>query len=142
MDGERKTYQVGECRVTIDPALELVTTEFADGKRLHAQPNYDEESLARARALGYKGRKGCRCTGRCPACDRWAVWRMNADHDLAHSMLAAAMGLPYSPTLWAVAHGEQYPHEDAMREERAVFLLQRMANQGLEAVADSDHGAS
>lgn len=55
-----------------------------------------------------------------------SVEAMNRTHDLAHSILAAALGLPASPTLSAMAGGgKHWPHW--WREEQAVLALQGYA---------------
>lgn len=48
-------HRVEHCRVRIDPGSRSVTTRFGDGAELVACPNLDEESIARARSLGYRG---------------------------------------------------------------------------------------
>lgn len=51
---------------------------------------------------------------------------MNRTHDLAHTILAAALGLPASPTLSAMAGGRKHwPYW--WREEQAVLALQGYA---------------
>lgn len=55
-----------------------------------------------------------------------SVEAMNRTHDLAHTILAAALGLPASPTLSAMAGGRKHwPHW--WREEQAVLALQGYA---------------
>lgn len=70
---------------------------------------------------------------------------MNAQHDLAHSILAAVLGLPHSPTLGALASGRRWPAWSV--EERAVLAVQGFAHAAgvdLERVARrlSDEAAS
>lgn len=50
---------------------------------------------------------------------------MNRYHDLTHSVLAAVLGLPASPSLENTAHGRKHP--DWWIEERAVLALQAYA---------------
>lgn len=55
-----------------------------------------------------------------------SVEEMNRTHDLAHSLVAHALGLPASPTLLSVAEGwPRYQHWRA--EENAAFALQTWA---------------
>jgi len=115
-------YRFQHCRVTIDDAGQRVETVFDDGAVVAAIPEFDDESIARARALGYRGT------------DDEAVWSMTRHHDLMHTVIAEAEGHPYSPTLHAVGHGYHLPPGAAEREERVVFVAQRMLNEGLEAV--------
>jgi hypothetical protein len=51
--------------------------------------------------------------------------RMSRDHELAHHLLARALGLPHSPTLYGVASGQEWPHWRL--EEAAVLALQAYA---------------
>ncbi len=50
---------------------------------------------------------------------------MNRHHDLAHTILAAVLGLRASPTLAAVARGDRW--SEWWREEQAVLALQGYA---------------
>jgi hypothetical protein len=50
---------------------------------------------------------------------------MSREHELAHTMLAGWLGLPYSPTLQGVATGDTWPHWHL--EEAAVLALQAYA---------------
>ena len=52
-------------------------------------------------------------------------------HDLLHSLVAEAEGWQWSPTLHAVANGQDVPSGTWDREERIVFLIQRLLNLGL-----------
>ena len=64
------------------------------------------------------------------------VEAMNRTHDLAHTILAAALGLPASPTLSAMPTGKHW--SQWWREEQAVLALQgyaAAAGVDLEAVA-------
>ena len=95
-------------------------TIFEDGAKLVAAPVYDEESIARAKALGYKGDD--------------PVWQMTRHHDYVHQLLAEAEGKPYSPTLWRVAHSIPATPEEEIEthlEECRVFLIQRILNEGI-----------
>lgn len=114
--------QFAGCRVDVDDEHRLVRTTFDDGAELVAAPQLDPESIARARALGYTGS------------DEDAVWAMTRDHDLLHTVLADAHGLPNSPTLHAVAHGHDVHPLQADIEERSILLIQRLLNVGVAGV--------
>jgi hypothetical protein len=68
---------------------QYLETVFADGTRVPAAPQETDEYRATALALGYGD----------------DVWRMCREHEIAHTTLMQSLGLMYSPTLWAVAHG-------------------------------------
>jgi hypothetical protein len=110
------------CRFEIHEHKRRATTVFDDGSELTAAPVMDQENIARARSLGYKGT------------DEEAVWEMTRHHDLVHTLLAEAEGFPYSLTLHSVANGYEMPPGMAQREERIVFLIQRLLNVGLAEV--------
>jgi hypothetical protein len=112
-------HQMRRCRFEIDEQARRATTIFDDGSQLVAAPVMDEENIARARVLGYTGS------------DDEAVWDMTRHHDLVHTLLAEAEGFPFSLTLHAVANGYELPPGVAQREERIVFLIQRLLNVGL-----------
>lgn len=116
------------CRFEIDDDLRRAETIFDDGSRVPAAPVMDDENIARARALGYTGS------------DDEAVWAMTRHHDLVHTVIAEAEGWPYSPTLHAVANGYELPPGTSQREERLVFLVQRLMNVGLEEVLADNEG--
>jgi hypothetical protein len=104
----------------------IVTTIFEDGATLHAAPNEDEESMARANALGYTD-------------GRWvpdAIWAMTKDHERLHHLVAEALGDDHSIALWYAAHPDEQMSEaeqhQANNEERIVLLIQRLLNQGLD----------
>jgi hypothetical protein len=123
------THQMKNCRFEIDDDARRAETIFEDGSRLAAAPVLDAENIARARALGYEGS------------DEDAVWAMTRHHDLVHTVIAEAEGWPYSPTLHAVANGYPLPPGTSQREERLVFLIQRLLNVGLDDVLmDNDPG--
>ena len=80
-------------------------------KRVHAAPQGTPEQARTAQDLGYGD----------------DVEQMNRDHDLMHALLALWCRRAYSPTLFAVAqgndHGREYRIEAA--EEAAVLAIQR-----------------
>jgi hypothetical protein len=88
-------------------------TTFADGTRVPAAPQDNAEYRYRAALLGYGGDTG----------------KLSAVHEFTHSFLAARMGLPVSPVLWAVAHGEPRL-ANADEEEAVVLAFQAFLNGG------------
>lgn len=107
-------HRIGECDVKVD--TNCVITKFSDGAVLHAHPNYGDEDIARARALGYIGT------------DQEAVDAMTRDHDMIHSLVAEARGFIWSEALHGAATGRGYAGGED--EERIVFLIQRLLNEG------------
>jgi hypothetical protein len=92
---------------------QYLETVFADGTRVPAAPQETDEYRATALALGYGG----------------DVWRMCREHEIAHTTLMQSLGLMYSPTLWAVAHGnpKAIPGSpgEMSAEENLVLAYQR-----------------
>lgn len=105
-----RTLRFGAATVFIDPVQCYVRTSFDDGAHCEARPQYGPEHEARARDLGYA-----------------TVEAMTLAHDPCHSILATLKGLPYSPTLWNVAHGVT-DDESAGMEEDDVLSFQRFLN--------------
>jgi len=58
------------------------------------------------------------------------VMTMHQHHVLAHTFLAEARGLRWSPALRHVAGGEQLTKEDQAIEEELVLAFQRYVNTG------------
>lgn len=99
---------LGDTCVACYPAW--TTTHFADGTFVTARHD-DVQGLGqvrRARRLGYASAEA-----------------MNREHDITHALLPLWLGQPYSPTLYAQAHGAQDPWW--WLEEHAVFAVQRLA---------------
>jgi hypothetical protein len=117
-----EVHRLKSARIEIDDDNRRARTLFDDGSELPAAPVMDAENIARARSLGYEGT------------DEEAVWAMTRHHDLVHSLLAEAEGFPFSLTLHSVANGYELPPGMAQREERIVFLIQRLLNVGLAEV--------
>jgi hypothetical protein len=117
-----EVHSMRRCRVEIDDGRRRARTVFDDGSELVAAPVMDGENIARARSLGYAG------------ADEEAVWEMTRHHDLVHTLLAEAEGFPFSLTLHAVANGYELPPGMSQREERIVFLIQRLLNEGVVGV--------
>lgn len=116
-------HQVGVASIDIDDESRLVTSRWPDGTELIAAPQDDEESRARATALGYED-----------------VWAMTREHDLLHHVVATSLGQPASEHLYRVATGANFAEHPAWviagdAEERMVLLLQRVLNEGRAAVA-------
>ena len=105
-------HQFRNCVVRLWPDERYMQTRFPDGTFCPAVPVLNAESQARARSLGYGE----------------DLARMSVEHELAHTVLAEAYGLPHSPALWAVAHGEAPPH-NAQLEEATVLGLQRFGRE-------------
>jgi hypothetical protein len=61
---------------------------------------------------------------------------MTRYHDLVDTLPAEAEGFPFSPTLHAVAKGYEPPRGVSQREERIVFLIQRLLNVGIAGVLE------
>lgn len=114
---EPTVHRFSACLVRIFAAERYLETVFADGTKVPAAAGDSEADVARAHALGYGG-------------DTWAMTR---DHELLHTSLAENAGLSYSPTLWALAHGEPMP-PDVQREEGLVLHVQRLINRGWPAI--------
>ncbi len=87
-----------------------VVTTYPDGTTVEAHPQHSSEDVARALALGYAN-----------------VGELTLAHDPTHEHLARCLGLPHSPTLWAVAHGTEVDPDLAQAEEAAVLAVQRFA---------------
>lgn len=110
-------HRFARCEIRIFPESEYVETVWPDGARAGATRECSEMGNADyARHLGY------------PDC-----WTALVTHEAAHTLLSQKIGLPYSPTLHAVAH--QYgpgtaPYEAQLAEEAVVLQLQRFARTG------------
>ena len=117
-----EVHSLRRCRFEIDDERRRAKTVFDDGSELVAAPVMDPENISRARSLGYCGS------------DEDAVWKMTRHHDLVHTLLAEAEGFEFSLTLHAVANGYELPPGMSQREERIVFLIQRLLNEGIDAV--------
>lgn len=110
-------------RQTIYEDGQAVVTTFDDGAEVVAGPSSDEENVARAVSLGYGD----------------DLWRMTKEHEIIHRLLAEAEGRDQSIALWYAAHPD-YEMDDcdrflAHREECVVMLIQRLLNEGVEALA-------
>jgi hypothetical protein len=103
--------------VLVDDSARYVETRFPDGSKVGSTPNHDGHSLRTARHLGYGD-------------DTWA---MSRDHELVHTWLAHLGGLPWSPTMWRLAHpdGPDLPDDVQVAEEETMVLeFQRLIDKG------------
>lgn len=114
MTGQR-TYKIGDCWFYVDHETCYARTTFPDFTFLEARPQDCPSYRLTAQELGYGD-------------DAAGCWAMCWHHEAAHSFLAEAVGLPVSPVLWAVAHGEVF--ELAHVEEAAVLRFQRLICEG------------
>lgn len=103
---------LGTVQVQVDEENQYLATVFEDGSRVPAKPHDTDAYRATAADHGY-------------GTDTWA---MCLDHEIGHTICAQRNGLPYSPTLWAVAHGQpkhtSIPGE-MYAEEEMVLAWQR-----------------
>lgn len=122
-----ETLRLGEVLYEIDDEQGHVQSIWPDGKRLIGAYSYDEEDVARARSLGYTGT------------DLEVCAALHREHDLAHHLVAQALGWPSSMVLRLAAEGhETFPVGVYQLEERLAFLVQRVSNIGIPAVALSE----
>ena len=103
--------RIGQSVIAIAP--ECVTTTLHGGAVVHAEPHDTPEYAETAARLGYGA----------------DVARMNRDHELMHSLIAAWLGLPESPVMRAVADGtwQHDPGGLLALEEEACCIMQRLA---------------
>ena len=95
------TYRLGSA--TIHHGDGQTVTVLSDGREIRANWMVQDGQAATAEQYGIP------------------VDRLNRDHDLAHAILAAVLGLPESPTLAGVASGDYWPAW--FREEAAVLAF-------------------
>ncbi len=103
-----------KCVVEVWPENGYTQTLFDDGTKVPAFPNETESYLHTMKELGYEQPK-----------------IMTMHHEILHTFLAEAEGLEYSPTLWAVAHKDEYNPEkynDYLYEEATVLSFQKYLN--------------
>ena len=92
-------------------------TAYHDGTRVAAVPEFDDRYRSLAAEMGYGG----------------DVAALSREHEILHTWLAEALGYGSSPTLWAVAHGQQgqvaqvWEQEE---EEEWVLAFQTYLNGG------------
>lgn len=98
-------YRFPACVVDVDDDARWVVTRFDDGTEVHAHPNHDPESVARAAALGYHD-----------------TWAMSRDHELAHHWLAFRAEHWASFTMWSLAHPDLHRDDATIHQEEANVL--------------------
>ncbi len=101
-------YVFPSCSILVDNRAQYVETRFGDGTKVGSTPNRDDHSLRVAAGLGYGD----------------DTWSMSRDHEVAHTWLAHLAGLPWSPTMWRLAHpwGPDLPDDAQVAEEEATVL--------------------
>ncbi|MDP9440677.1 MAG: hypothetical protein M3P34_00525 [Actinomycetota bacterium] len=101
-------YVFPSCSILVDNHAQYVETRFGDGTKVGSTPNRDDHSLRVAAGLGYGD----------------DTWSMSRDHELAHTWLAHLAGLPWSPTMWRLAHpwDPDLPDDAAVAHEEATVL--------------------
>jgi hypothetical protein len=109
-DGERRVSELSELlflrfgvKVRVFEDDHYLETVFADGSTVPAAPHDTPEYRATAAATGYSD----------------DTWRLCREHEIAHTTLMQSLGLHYSPTLWAVAHGAEGKIPDSPGEMAA-----------------------
>ena len=111
---------------------------FARIIRAEAISLREREFVEAARALGVRD---LRIVARHVIPNTLASTLVMSSYYIAYTVIAEAEGWPYSPTLHAVANGYTLPPGTSQREERLVFLVQRLLNVGLEEVLADSGGA-
>ena len=104
-----KTLHFRHCWV--NTTLGYTETCYHDGTVVPAVPDDGDEYRGKAAEFGYGG-------------DTTALSR---EHEILHTFLAEALGYGTSPTLWAVAHGQQggvAPHWEQLEEEAWTLAFQ------------------
>lgn len=108
----------------VDDEQGHVQSIWPDGKCCTGIYQYTAEDVARARSLGYEGSDAEVCES------------LHREHDLAHHLVMQALGWPSSVVLRMAAEGYgSFPVGVYQLEERLAFLVQRVSNIGLQAVA-------
>lgn len=104
-----RLFSFRNCIVRVFEETRYLETVFCDGAKVPAAPQDNDEYRATAARLGYGT----------------DTWRMCREHEIAHTVVCEAFGLPHSPTLWAVAHGHKNGIPDSpgeMAAEEALVL--------------------
>lgn len=110
-----KIYKFKQCEVQVHLDRDYTVTLFHDGTRVPAAPHAEGEQFQTARRLGYGADVAAMCR----------------EHELLHTWLCERFHLPYSPTLWAVAHGQGegcIPVKAQHEEEALVLAFQAYLN--------------
>lgn len=108
MGTSAKILTFKNCVVRADLALGYTETIFRDESRVPAYPTGGDDQRQMSLQLGY----GDDVAGMC------------REHEVLHTWLCERFNLPYSPTLWAVAHGQAAGCAPiwAQQEEEALVL--------------------
>ncbi len=123
-----RTLTFRHCWVHASPGY--TETVFHDGTHVTASPEDSEEYHAKARRYGYGD----------------DINALSSEHEILHTFIAEAVGFGSSPTLWAVAHGQQggvAPVWAQEEEETLILAFQVYLNENTlntreeEALADS-----
>jgi hypothetical protein len=115
LNNRMQTMQFQGCTVRIFPESRYLETVYRDGTKVPAVPHNTEVYAGNARKYGYGE-------------DTFALCR---EHEILHTFLAEKMGLPHSPTLWAVAHDFPAggpPENEFYIEEQMVLDFQTALN--------------
>lgn len=110
-----ETLFFNSCLVKIFPETGYIETRYDDDSVARVIPNYNEIEFFTAKSLGYENN----------------IKLMTIHHEILHTYLAEKIGLPYSPTLWAVAHNFGSgcaPIEEQWQEEALVLSYQKYLN--------------
>ncbi len=110
-----RTLTFQHCWVHVSPGY--TETVFGDGSKVTAAPEDCAEYRAKAARFGYAG----------------DLDGLSREHEILHTFLSEAFGLPCSPTLWAVAHEQQggvAPAWAQEEEETLVLAFQIYLNSG------------
>ena len=92
-----------------------------DDTKCPSIPQYNTPEIKTAEELGY----GTRMED---------VKRMTIEHEILHTFLCESCGLPYSPTLWSVAHNQDRSVEGVIdiwrqyEEEALILSFQKYLN--------------
>lgn len=105
-----RRYQFRRCVFTANDAEQYAVTEFFDGSKVPARPESTDSYYARVVDLG------------CPS-----AWDMCWQHEVSHTVICELWGLPWSPTLFAVAHNLPV-RDEFWEEEEATLALQKFLN--------------
>jgi hypothetical protein len=106
--GTPKILTFKNCVVRADVKLGYTETVFRDGSLVPAYPTGCDNQRQTSRRLGYGDDVAAMCR----------------EHEVLHTWLCERFDLPYSPTLWAVAHGQPAGCAPiwAQQEEEALVL--------------------
>ena len=110
-----RTFTFQHCWVNASD--DWTETAYHDGTRVPAMPEHDDRYRSLAAEMGYGA----------------DVAALSREHEILHTWLAEALGYGSSPTLWAVAHGQQgavaqiWEQEE---EEEWVLAFQTYLNGG------------